>query len=92
MKQTRSLSEITWYPKLPGFTLYQEFPNKDVLQSLQTYFNGNKQCKFFIVYQRTHLGISSISKVIPLLKTGPESHELTNIWIRGWIVLSSWRS
>ena len=30
--------------------------------------------------------------LIPLFHTGPESHELTNIWIRGWIVLSLWRS
>ena len=32
---------------------------------------------------------------IPLFHTGPNPpkwHELTNIWIRGWIVLSSWRS
>ena len=32
------------------------------------------------------------TQVISQLHTGRESHELTNIWIRGWIVLSSERS
>ena len=34
----------------------------------------------------SYMGVSSCTnmlKVIPLFHTGPESHELTNIWIRG---------